>query len=276
MTRQRQQFDKVAQGWLRWWPTWEESAQILSDRLIALARVECGQGVLDVGTGLGEPAISAARRVGATGRVVAIDCSASLLDLALERAASLNLHNLTFYELNADHLEELDEPFHAVLCRSGLMFLPRLVPSLRMMRQLLLPGGYFAASIWCAAERIPLMTFPQTIIRQHVRGPAHVPDAIAAPRLDNAPALEHALIEAGFRSVHSEALALTFEFATALDYVQYTRDVAPHIVTMLADVPDEQQELIWCAVEGAVQEQYGNSDGRIRLPAEAICVVGVK
>jgi ubiquinone/menaquinone biosynthesis C-methylase UbiE len=71
---------------------------------------------------------------------VAIDCSASLLDLALERAVSLNLHNLTFYELKANHLEELDEPFHAVLCRSGLMFLAWLVPSLKMMRQLLLPG----------------------------------------------------------------------------------------------------------------------------------------
>jgi enediyne biosynthesis protein CalE5 len=105
--RQRQEWDTVAAGWRAWWPTFERSLQVLNDHLIALAHIEAGQRVLDIATGIGEPAVTAARRVGPTGQVVAIDQSPQMLAIARERAAALGLQNVQFRELDAERLHLL-------------------------------------------------------------------------------------------------------------------------------------------------------------------------
>ena len=61
---QRQNWDSVAEGWKQWWDAFEKGAQRLSNRLIELAKIKSGQRVLDIATGIGEPAITAAKIVG--------------------------------------------------------------------------------------------------------------------------------------------------------------------------------------------------------------------
>jgi cyclopropane fatty-acyl-phospholipid synthase-like methyltransferase len=61
---QRREWDAAAAGWKKWWPLFERSAQHVSDRLVELAGVGAGARVLDVATGNGEPALTAARRRG--------------------------------------------------------------------------------------------------------------------------------------------------------------------------------------------------------------------
>jgi enediyne biosynthesis protein CalE5 len=266
-----QNFDALARGWGRWWATWERDGQPLSDRLITLARLAPGQRVLDVATGLGEPAVTAAHAVGPTGTVVAIDAAAPLLALAVARGEALGLRHLTFHQLDVARVGQLEGRFDAVLCRSGLMFFPHLGTTLRQLRGLLRPGGHFAASIWGAPERIPLMTLPQTVIRRHLAAPA-APAARGAAALDG-PGLVRGLADAGFGAVRQEVVPLTFRFTAAADYIRYTRDVAPHVTASLAGVPAAEQERIWQAIGEAVQ-QYRAPDGAIHLPAEAICVAG--
>src|SRR5262249_31611777 len=77
--QQRAQWSAVAQGWRRRWTTFERDAQPLSDRLMELAHIDLGQRVLDVATGIGEPALTAARRVGPAGSVVASDQAPPML-----------------------------------------------------------------------------------------------------------------------------------------------------------------------------------------------------
>ena len=55
---QRQNWDSVAEGWKQWWDAFEKGAQGLSNRLIELAKIKSGQRVLDIATGIGEPAIT--------------------------------------------------------------------------------------------------------------------------------------------------------------------------------------------------------------------------
>ena len=57
-TTQRQGWDSVAKGWQKWWKNFEGGAQKLSDRLVELAEIGPGQQVLDVATGIGEPAMT--------------------------------------------------------------------------------------------------------------------------------------------------------------------------------------------------------------------------
>jgi ubiquinone/menaquinone biosynthesis C-methylase UbiE len=67
----------------------EESAPIVSDKLVDLAQIQQGQKILDIGTGVGEPALTAARRVGPNGRVTAIDISPQMLAIARGRAETM-------------------------------------------------------------------------------------------------------------------------------------------------------------------------------------------
>jgi cyclopropane fatty-acyl-phospholipid synthase-like methyltransferase len=68
-------WDSAAQGYRIWWPHIEKAAQSLSNRLVELAEIKPGQRILDLATGIGEPALTAARIVGSTGHILAIDIS---------------------------------------------------------------------------------------------------------------------------------------------------------------------------------------------------------
>ena len=72
---QRQSWDSVAQGWRTWWEPIEKGSQKLSNRLVELAKIKPGQRVLDIATGIGEPAMTAAKLVGSSGHVIATDIS---------------------------------------------------------------------------------------------------------------------------------------------------------------------------------------------------------
>ena len=100
-TEQRQRWDSVAEGWKEWWQTVEVAAQKVSDRLVELAEIKPGQKVLDIATGIGEPAITAARKLAGYGNniddtayVLATDVSTQMLTIAKQRAATLGLQDL--------------------------------------------------------------------------------------------------------------------------------------------------------------------------------------
>src|SRR5215470_1433797 len=92
--QQREQWSDVAQGWRKRWAAFEQGAQPLSDRMMELAHIAVGQRVLDVATGIGEPAMTAARRVGSSGSVVAIDQAPQMLALARERMQEAGIGNV--------------------------------------------------------------------------------------------------------------------------------------------------------------------------------------
>jgi ubiquinone/menaquinone biosynthesis C-methylase UbiE len=72
--------------------------QKLSDRLVEHAGIKPGNKMLDIATGIGEPAITAAKKVGPNGQVVVIDISAGMLAIAREHARSLKLDGIVAFE----------------------------------------------------------------------------------------------------------------------------------------------------------------------------------
>src|SRR5919202_1509694 len=149
-----QRWDSVAAGWKEWWQTIEVAAQKVSDRLVELAEIKPGHKVLDIATGIGEPAVSAARKLveldGSgnkiidTGYVLATDISSEMLTIAKQRAAALGLQDIIeFRQDDAEMLELADSSFDVVLSRWGLMFMPNLNNTLSRIHQVLGPGGRF-------------------------------------------------------------------------------------------------------------------------------------
>ena len=99
----RRQWGESARGWQQLWHSFEQAAQHVNERLVELAHLQPGQRVLDIATGLGQPAITAARRVGLTGRVVATDLAPEMLALARQNAAALGCSRSTFGKWTPRH-----------------------------------------------------------------------------------------------------------------------------------------------------------------------------
>ena len=274
--RQRQEWDSVASGWSAWWQTVERSTQVVSDRLVALAEIEQGQRVLDIATGIGEPAVTAAHRVGPGGQVVAIDQAPQMLEIARKRAAALDLQNIQFIELNAENLDRLEGHFDAALCRWGLMLMPQLVPTLQGIRERLVPGGRFATSVWSTPARVPTMSLPLEVLRQFIEVPAPPPNTPGAFSLADSKVLEQAFIQAGWSSVSSSPLELIMELDSSRDYVSFMRAISPSFNALVASQSPEQQERIWQAIEDTTQKRYGSANEDVRIPAETICTLAVR
>jgi ubiquinone/menaquinone biosynthesis C-methylase UbiE len=274
---QRQNWDSVAEGWKQWWETFEKGAQRLSNRLIELAKIKSGQRVLDIATGIGEPAITAAKIVGTSGHVLATDISAQMLGIAKERAASLGLQDMIeFKESDAESLDLPDSVYDAGLCRWGLMLLPNLEAALSKIHDSLVSGGRFAAAVWADAPKVPIISLAARIISEQLRMPpplAGVPNPFSLADMKK---LENHLVKAGFSDVQIETVNVTFEFATGEDYSKYCQAVSAAARIALSKETEERKETIWSKVAEEAARNYETVTGEIRMDNESICVAATR
>src|SRR5690349_14447296 len=121
---QHRNWDSAAAGWDEWSEFNDRAGRHVSERLVELAGVRPGSRVLDVAAGYGEPAITAARRAGPDGRVIATDISAEMVGFGRRRAAAEGLDNLEFVESDASRLDFPPRSFDAAVSRWGVIFEP--------------------------------------------------------------------------------------------------------------------------------------------------------
>jgi SAM-dependent methyltransferase len=89
--------------------------------LVDAARVAAGERVLDVACGTGVVARAAAKRVGATGRVVGVDLNLGMIAVARSLPAT-NDGPIEWFERSALDLRFENASFDVVLCQQGLQF----------------------------------------------------------------------------------------------------------------------------------------------------------
>jgi ubiquinone/menaquinone biosynthesis C-methylase UbiE len=133
----------------------------ITERLFREAGIGPGQRVLDLGSGVGDVALLAARLVGPSGQVVGIERDASSVARANARVAEAGLRNVSFTQTNVNQIVS-DKPFDAAVGRFILMFLPDPVSVLRSLTKLVRPGGVLAfqepswVSFLALGARLPL------------------------------------------------------------------------------------------------------------------------
>ncbi len=118
---QREQWNKDGTAWRRWTPTLDRWYGAATRQMLDLARLQPGQRILDIAAGAGEPAVSAAERVGPDGYVLATDISEGIVALALQVARERGLNQVETRAMDGENLALPDASFDAVLCRLGLM-----------------------------------------------------------------------------------------------------------------------------------------------------------
>jgi ubiquinone/menaquinone biosynthesis C-methylase UbiE len=261
---------RVAAGWDRHWPVFEAAAQKLSDRLVELAGVETGQRVLDLATGIGEPALTAARRVGPRGRVVAVDQTPAMISLARRRAADAGLANLDFAEATAESFDGGKTSFDAVLCRWGLMLFVDPDRALDRARGLLRPGGRLAAAVWSEPENVPLLRILDEAIREAVDPPPPPPGSPGPFSMADEGALRDRVGRAGFEAVITERLTCRFTFDSPAAFRAFEEDVSMSLGALQEGPPERIEAARRVLEEGAAR--HADETGRVILPCEAVVV----
>ncbi len=145
-----------------------------TERFFDAAGIGPGQRVLDIGSGVGDVAMLAAKLVGPSGEVVGVERDARSIARARARVAEAGLHNVTFTQSDVSQIPS-SKPFDAVVGRFILMFLPDPITVLRSLSQLVCPGGVVAfhelswAPFLLLAARLPLWFAGASIVHETFR-----------------------------------------------------------------------------------------------------------
>jgi ubiquinone/menaquinone biosynthesis C-methylase UbiE len=102
----------------------------ITERLFREAGIGPGQRVLDLGSGMGDVAMLAARLVGPSGEVIGIERDSHSIARAKARVAAAGLNNISFWQTDVNQVVS-NEVFDAAVGRFILMFLPDPVSVLR-------------------------------------------------------------------------------------------------------------------------------------------------
>jgi SAM-dependent methyltransferase len=114
-----------------------------TERLFRESGIGSGQRVLDLGSGVGDVALIAARLVGPSGSVVGVERDSRSIERARVRMAEQGLVQVAFVQTDLSEISS-DEWFDAVVGRYILMFLPNPASVLRSVAALVRPGGALA------------------------------------------------------------------------------------------------------------------------------------
>lgn len=256
---QHKQWDSAAVGWKEWSEFSESAWGHISERLVELADVRSGSRVLDVAAGYGEPALTAARKVGPDGRIVATDISAEMLAFGRERAAAAGLANVEFRQSDACSLDFAHASFDAAVSRWGIIFEPDAEAAAARIRGFLKPGARMAISSWGEPDQVPFLSIPMRTMMERLDVP---PPRRGTPGIFSRPtrfSIGGLLEGAGFSEVAVEQDEVTFEFASPQQFTAYIRAVSAPIRAMIEQYASEGQEEAWDAITQAAADAEGGS-----------------
>jgi len=113
---------------------------------IALARLEPGQTVLDLGSGGGIDVLLSATRVGPTGFVYGLDMTDEMLELAERNKLAAGVENVSFVKGEIEHIPLPDSSVDVIISNCVINLSVDKPAVLREAYRVLRPGGQFAVS----------------------------------------------------------------------------------------------------------------------------------
>jgi len=272
----RRGYDIAAGGWQKWWKTIETATEKISKRLVELAQINPGSKVLDIATGLGEPALTAGKQVGRTGKVLAIDISSQMLSFAKQRAIGLGVQDLVeFKQGDAETIDLPSSTFDAALCRWGLMFLPNPKASLSNIYSSLVKGAHFAAAVWATPEKVPFISVPINIVLKETNN-APPPITPGPFSMSDENYLNNLFEDSGFIHPVIERMNVVSNFDSSDEFTTFTIEHGgPTLRKILAGQSNDRREQILKSIS-KVTENYADSTGKVTFQNEAILIVASK
>ncbi len=206
-----------------------------------------GERVLDVACGTGVVARHVAPLVGQAGRVVGLDLSPAMLEVARGLPAPEGA-TIEWRQGDATALPFADGAFDLATCQQGLQFVPDRGAAARELRRVLAPGGRAAVAVWRSFEYNPFFRELNEALARRTgsRGPL-VPFSLGEEG-----ELRGLLDSAGFSVVVIEAAALTVRFPSATDFLRLSVLSAAAVIPDLAGLDDAGRAALVTDIEREV------------------------
>lgn len=225
---------------------------ILMDRCAAAA----GECVLDVGCGGGPTSIMLAEQVGDSGRVLGVDISEIILEIAKRRGRRIG--NLEFRVADAGSEDLGQGEFDLIASRFGLMFFSRPLEAFRNLHRHLRPGGRLVFMCWRTLEENPWMTVPAeaafTVLpRPEPPQEEPDPDAPGPFSLWQRERLEFLLENAGFREFRLEPVDIGMHMGNLDEAGHMATQIGP-AAKVIQESSDKDREAALAAIKNALRE----------------------
>lgn len=238
----------------------ERMIEPLNAVLLALAAPRPGERVLDVGCGGGATSAAVAAAVGDTGRVLGVDVSSVILDVARRRYA--RRANLAF-----EHGDAATMPltgFDLLVSRFGVMFFPDPVAAFTHLRQALVPGGRLAFLCWRALDDNPWMADCARAAFTVLPKPEPTPPGAPGPfAFADATRLRGILDAAGFGDIAIEALNVMLDLGPADEALAQMTRMGPAAAGYAA-ADEMTRAAVLDALRAAIAPRLDG--GRVRMP----------
>ena len=269
------QWNDAAEAWHRWGTLLSRWLGPATETMLDMASVTQGSRVLDVAAGAGEQTLTAARRVGPIGHVLATDISPVILEYAERSSRLAGLDNVSTHAIDGECLDELHAgPFDAVISRVGLIYFPDQQKALRGIRSKLRGAGKFAAMVYSTAECNGFFSVPVSIIRRRAQLSPPLPGQPGPFSLGQPEVLKRALADAGFRDIRIEKVGAPVRVPTATECLQFEQESFGALHQMLGGLSDAEKDEAWEEIEQALQ-QFENGH-QFEGPCEMLIGVGTK
>lgn len=270
----RKQWQDAAEAWDRWGSVIERWLGPATEVMLDMAGIGEGSRVLDVAAGAGGQSLTAARRVGEGGSVLATDISSSLLDYAAQRASEAGMENVEIAVLDGEHLDVEESSFDAVVSRVGFIYFPDQQAALRGMWRALKPGGKLAGIVYSTGQANQFFSIPVSIIRRRAELPPPAPGQPGPFSFGEPGVIEAAYERAGFKNVETRRMAAPLRLASAAECVRFQQESFGALHQMLAGLSGEGREEAWREIERELERFEGQ--GGFEGPCEMLIAAGTK
>ena len=268
-------WDAAAEAWDRHAPMLNQWLHEATHRMLDAAGVVPGAQVLDVAAGAGDQTLDIARRVGATGRVLATDISPGILSLARAKLQAAGFGavqtRVADAQLLAPVLRAQGAGFDAVVCRLGLMFCTAPQQALVGALQALKPGGHFAALVFATPQANPCITTLMLTARRHAGLPPASPFEPGTLLSLGQPGLMASLLAiAGFEQIQTVALAAPMRLPSVQQYIHFVQTAGLPIRAILQGLPPAAQAAAWHDIEQQLV-RFNTGDGWVGANELLLC-----
>ncbi len=270
----REQWQTAAEAWYRWSPTLNQWLGEATERMLQMAGVTTGNKVLDIAAGAGEQSITAAKKVGSEGYVLATDISPNILEFAKQMAQEAGLSNIETAVMDGENLTLEDESFDAIISRVGLIYFPDQQRALREMLRVLKRRGKVAAIVYSTPDKNKFFSIPVSIIRNRAKLPPPLPGQPGPFSLGAAGVIDKAFSEAGFINVESVLVDSPLRLSSAKECVRFEKESFGALHQMMSGLSDPEKDSVWEEIERELR-QFETESG-FTGPCEMVVAVGEK
>ena len=238
---------------------------IMGELLCEAVDVHSGDKVLDVATGSGNAAISAARRFcDATG----IDYVPELIEQARKRAEVEGLE-ITFEVGDAEDLPYPNASFDVVLSTLGVMFAPNQEKVAEELLRVCRPGGKIGLANWTPDGFIGNMF---RTMGKHVPPPP----GIKPPPLWGTEERLRELLGEGVASLEMRKRSYTWRYPSAGHFVEYFRSYYGPTLKAFDSLDEDGREALAEDLEELLERWNTSGDATLIVPSDYLEVVAVR